>query len=39
FEADGQEPGGALTLTMWPGGETKVLARADYHGRWVKWHG
>lgn len=39
FEADGQEPGGALTLTMWPGGETKVLARADYHGRWVKWQG
>lgn len=37
FEADGQEPGGALTLTMWPDGETKTLARADYHGRWLDW--
>ena len=38
FEADGQAPGGALTLTIWPGGETKILARADYHGRWVNWY-
>ncbi len=37
FEADGQDPGGALTLTIWPGGKTKTLARADYHGRWVGW--
>ena len=39
FEADGQAPGGALTLTIWPGGITKTLARADYHGRWVNWIG
>ncbi len=38
FEADGQEPGGALTLTIWPGGKATPLARADYHGRWVNWH-
>lgn len=37
FEADGQDPGGALTLTLWPDGKTKHLARADYHGRWVDW--
>ncbi len=37
FEADGQEPGGVLTLTMYPGGQTTTLARADYHGRWVNW--
>lgn len=37
FEADGNEPGGALTLAIWPSGKTKTLARADYHGRWVDW--
>ena len=26
-----------LTLTMWPGGEKRVLATAGYHGRPVKW--
>jgi hypothetical protein len=39
FEADGKDPGGALTLTLWPGGTTRTLARADYHGRWVDWTG
>jgi len=39
FEADGQSPGGALKLTLWPGNKTQTLARADYHGRWVKWSG
>lgn len=39
FEADGKEPGGVLTLTSWPGGETRILARADYHGAWVDWAG
>lgn len=31
------EPGAALTLTKWPGGETRQLGRADFHGRWVQW--
>jgi len=25
-----------LTLTSWPGGETRRLARCDYHGRWIE---
>lgn len=29
--------GVALDLTMWPGGETRRLARADYHGTWLAW--
>jgi hypothetical protein len=29
--------GGALRLTLWPGGEERLLGRADYHGRWVEW--
>lgn len=28
-----------LTLTLWPGGETRHLARCDYHGRWLDWIG
>lgn len=26
-----------LSLTLWPGGETRRLARCDYHGRWIEW--
>jgi hypothetical protein len=37
LEADGAAPGAALTLTLWPGGATRLLARADFHGRWVDW--
>jgi hypothetical protein len=37
LEADGQNPGAAISLTVWPGGETHSLGRADYHGRWVEW--
>ena len=37
FEPDGRGDGAALTLRLWPNGETKVLARADFHGRWVAW--
>ena len=37
MEADGHRPGAALTLTLWPGGETIPLGRADFHGRWVSW--
>jgi hypothetical protein len=36
MEADGGE-GAAVTLTLWPGGEVIPLARADFHGRWVRW--
>jgi hypothetical protein len=27
-----------LTLTLWPGGERRVLAEAHPHGRWVNWN-
>jgi hypothetical protein len=37
MEADGNTPGAALTLTLWPDGETIPLGRADFHGRWVNW--
>ena len=26
-----------VSLTLWPGGDERVLARADAHGRWVRW--
>lgn len=26
-----------LRLTLWPNGETRDLARCDYHGRWIEW--
>lgn len=29
--------GAELTLTIWPGGETRLLAVGDYHGRWIRW--
>lgn len=28
-----------LSLTLWPGGETRRLARVDFHGRWIAWEG
>lgn len=28
-----------LTLTLWPGGETRKLATAHPHGAWVRWRG
>lgn len=34
--ADGTERS-ALALTLWPGGERRVLAEAHPHGRWVDW--
>jgi hypothetical protein len=37
FESvDGTEKS-ALALTLWPGGERRVLAEAHPHGRWVRW--
>ena len=39
FESvDGGDKSG-LTLTLWPGGERRVLAEAHPHGRWVQWLG
>lgn len=37
FEADGQSPGAALTLRLWPGDHIFDLARAGYHGEWIDW--
>lgn len=37
MEADAGTPGAALSLTLWPGGVTVPLGRADFHGRWVDW--
>lgn len=28
-----------LSLTLWPDGETRRLAKCDYHGRWIEWIG
>ena len=28
-----------LSLTLWPGGATRRLARVDFHGRWIAWEG
>ncbi|MEK6215668.1 MAG: DUF2332 family protein [Boseongicola sp.] len=33
--ADGRAA--AVTLTTWPGGKERLIARADFHGRWVDW--
>ncbi|MEM5500780.1 DUF2332 family protein [Ahrensia kielensis] len=41
FEADDNSPSGALTLTHFDGESktprTSILARADFHGRWIEW--
>lgn len=34
---DTRDPHAMLTLTTWPGGSTRKLARCDYHGRWIEW--
>jgi hypothetical protein len=39
MEADGADPGSAITLTLWPSAETRLLGRADFHGAWIDWHG
>jgi hypothetical protein len=28
-----------LRFRLWPGGESRILARLDYHGRWLEWLG
>lgn len=37
METDRGSPGAALTLRLWPGGETHALGRVDFHGRWLRW--
>ncbi|THH37165.1 DUF2332 family protein [Aliishimia ponticola] len=42
LETDGDlhgQGGAPILLRMWPGGDELVLGRADFHGRWVRWHG
>ncbi len=36
-DAGANGDGGLMEMTVWPGGETRVLGRADFHGRWVRW--
>jgi hypothetical protein len=31
------DPHPALRLSLWPGGDTRTLALADFHGRWIEW--
>jgi len=37
IEADRQPGSAGVRVTLWPDGSTQELARADFHGRWVKW--
>jgi hypothetical protein len=37
MEPLGQAPHQTLSLTMWPGGETRRLALCNHHGRWIEW--
>jgi hypothetical protein len=36
---DTKQPHATLTLTLWPSGGTRHLAKCDYHGRWIEWTG
>ncbi len=33
------DPFATLSLTLWPDGTTRHLARCDFHGRWIEWIG
>lgn len=33
----GSDPFATLQLTLWPTGETRLLARCDFHARWIEW--
>jgi hypothetical protein len=37
-EPDGEARSANIRLTLWPGAATVSLGRADFHGRWVRWH-
>lgn len=36
-EPDDEKGSAGVRLTLWPGGGTRLLGRADYHGRWHRW--
>lgn len=42
MEADGFTGSAGLRLKVWPEpsgeGNSRLLARVDYHGRWIEWH-
>ena len=37
MEAEGDPDGAAVRLSIWPGGDDRRIARADFHGRWARW--
>lgn len=37
-EPDAQKGSAAITLNLWPDGETRDLGRMDFHGRWIEWN-
>lgn len=39
YELSGVESGAELRLTLWPGGEDRLLAVAHAHGNWIRWNG
>lgn len=39
IEPDDVQGSAGVRLSLWPGGETTLLGRADYHGRWHRWLG
>ncbi len=39
MEGDGRTDSAAITLRLWPNGHERLIARADFHGRWVDWRG
>jgi hypothetical protein len=36
-ENDGEGRSARVYLRIWPGGESRTIARCDFHGRWVEW--
>ena len=38
YELSGVESGCELRLTLWPGGDDRVLAAAHAHGNWIRWN-
>ena len=39
FEMNGDQSATELRLTLWPGGEDRLLAHSHAHGSWVRWVG
>lgn len=37
FEMNGEQSATELRLTLWPGGEERLLALSHAHGNWVRW--